>query len=372
MQLDAGKLAKLMVLERLHPTDFELLFHWQLEADGVPPQLEQAEKVARGQSPRHVDTDVKAWAMQPGIRDWLLLEPPLAGVALGSYYTFSRDRLKTSARAARLPAELQQLLVQLQSDVEPTRENALREAGKLEGGALSEVVPVLIEAAMDNLDGAAAKSLRALAKDDAAVAAAMFASLEKMPLRKARVNFALKMRVHSRTTRGGTPSPTAGRRTAAKRSRRPSRAVGGSRGHLLGLRRRDRRQLDAVQARGRELRQARRRRRPHRACSRSLRRRARGARAAAGGVARNAPLPAIRASAASARASLPRGLTATLEALGLGHLVGRDRFEVLDGLLDALGGDGASLEDQAVSAALIDAFETSTPRTPRRTRTSRA
>jgi hypothetical protein len=50
------------------------------------------------------------------------------------------------------------------------------------------------------------------------------------------------------------------------------------------------------------------------------------------------------------------GLTPALEALGLGHLVGASRFEVLDGLLDALGGDGGSLEDQAVTRALCEAF----------------
>jgi hypothetical protein len=50
------------------------------------------------------------------------------------------------------------------------------------------------------------------------------------------------------------------------------------------------------------------------------------------------------------------GLTPTLQQLGLGHLVGQDRYEVLDGLIEALGGDGGSLEDQAVQAALIEAF----------------
>jgi len=38
-----------------------------------------------------------------------------------------------------------------------------------------------------------------------------------------------------------------------------------------------------------------------------------------------------------------RGLSPTLEELGLSHLVGADRYEVLDGLLDALAGDGSTL-----------------------------
>lgn len=51
------------------------------------------------------------------------------------------------------------------------------------------------------------------------------------------------------------------------------------------------------------------------------------------------------------------GLTPTLERLGLGHLVGQDRYEVLNGLLEALGGDGATLEERAILAALCEAFE---------------
>lgn len=51
------------------------------------------------------------------------------------------------------------------------------------------------------------------------------------------------------------------------------------------------------------------------------------------------------------------GLPATLERLGLGHLVGADRYEVLDGLLATLGGDGATVEDVAILSALCEAFE---------------
>lgn len=50
------------------------------------------------------------------------------------------------------------------------------------------------------------------------------------------------------------------------------------------------------------------------------------------------------------------GLTPTLEKLGLDHLVGASRFDVLDGLLEALGGDGGTLDAQAVNQALCEAF----------------
>lgn len=50
------------------------------------------------------------------------------------------------------------------------------------------------------------------------------------------------------------------------------------------------------------------------------------------------------------------GLTPTLERLGLGDLVGKDRYDVLDGLVEHLVGDGGTQEDQAVQSAIIEAF----------------
>lgn len=111
MDLDADKLAKLMVLEELHPEHFEQLFVWQLGVEsGAPPELAIAERLAKGERPKGATNEIKEWLAQPGVRAWLNLEPSLAGVALGPYYTFSRDRLATAITASRLPAELQQLL----------------------------------------------------------------------------------------------------------------------------------------------------------------------------------------------------------------------------------------------------------------------
>ena len=82
-----------------------------------------------------------------------------------------------------------------------------------------------------------------------------------------------------------------------------------------------------------------------------------GASAAAGGGGARRAAAATQGVGGFGAGLATQGLTPTLADLGLGHLIGGDRFEVLDGLLDALGGDGASLEDQAVLAALCDAFE---------------
>lgn len=87
--------------------DFEQLFYWQLDADGVSPVLGDAEALARDEKPKHPATEAEEWLLRPGIREWLELEPCLGGDVLGPYYTFSRDRLRKAVTAARLPAELQ-------------------------------------------------------------------------------------------------------------------------------------------------------------------------------------------------------------------------------------------------------------------------
>lgn len=193
--LDTAKLAKLMVLEELHVTDFEQLFHWQLEADGVPQQLRVAEALALEEEAEASLPEVEEWLVQPGIREWLQLEPRLAGEVLGPYYTFSRDRLKKTVSAARLPAGLQRLLVGLQSDLEPTREKAIGDARALERAHLGELLSTLLEAATADLGGGAAKSLLALAETSPDVSTAMFNALDALPDRKVKPNFVLALRV---------------------------------------------------------------------------------------------------------------------------------------------------------------------------------
>lgn len=53
----------------------------------------------------------------------------------------------------------------------------------------------------------------------------------------------------------------------------------------------------------------------------------------------------------------PEGLAGGLEAVGLGHLVGQDRFTVLSELLTVFGGTGSDLEDQAAREALLDVLD---------------
>jgi hypothetical protein len=195
MNLDAAKLAKLMVLERLLDRQhFEQVFKWQLAADtGAPPELRMAEQVAHGQKPGSVPAPVREWVAQPKVASWLRLEPSLADVNLAPYFLFSRDRLATLITAPRLSTELQQLLGSLQDTVDPLRVKAVDDTLKLDDAARAELLPALLEAAQQNLDGPAAKSLREMAKVRGDVATAMFDMLASLAVSKATANFALDL-----------------------------------------------------------------------------------------------------------------------------------------------------------------------------------
>jgi hypothetical protein len=196
MNLDADKLAKFMVLERLlDPQHFEQVFRWQLADDtGTPQELRLAEQLARGQKPKGVPGEVREWVAQPKVSAWLRLEPTLVGANLAPYFTFSRDRLATLITAPRLSAELQQLLTGLQNDdVDPQRVKAVQDALRLDADARADLLPGLLEAAANNLSGAAGKSLQELAKQRPEVATAMFDMLDTLPMSKAKGNFALDL-----------------------------------------------------------------------------------------------------------------------------------------------------------------------------------
>lgn len=203
--LDPARLAKLMVLEELYTGDFEQLFYWQLDADGVPPMLRDAEALARGEKLQDPTPEAEEWLLKPGIRQWLELEPRLGGEVLGPYYTFSRDRLTKAVTAARLPAELQRLLLGLQSDIEPTRLKAVTDAKTLERAQVAELLPPLLQAATGDLSSGAAKAMLALAEGNADVADAMFAALDALPAQKVTTNFPLQLRVKFKDDERLTP-----------------------------------------------------------------------------------------------------------------------------------------------------------------------
>ena len=130
--LDPAVLAKLMVLEQ-QEAEFQQLFLWQMRQDGAPDEIVVAERcVLSGDPlPNDASTELKTWFGSRAVPQWLELEPRLAGVPLGSYFFFSRDRLSPAAPGARLSASLQALLGRLLLTTAAQRRTAVEDAAKL-------------------------------------------------------------------------------------------------------------------------------------------------------------------------------------------------------------------------------------------------
>jgi hypothetical protein len=82
-----------------------------------------------------------------------------------------------------------------------------------------------------------------------------------------------------------------------------------------------------------------------------------GAGAAAAAASAGAGMRSAQQVGALGRGLAGPGLTPTLESLGLQRLVGSDRFEVIEGLLDQIAGDGDALEGQAARTAACDVLD---------------
>lgn len=159
VQLDAAILAKLMVLEQAENA-FQQLFLWQVDQDGTPEELSIAEAAAsQGKElAADVSQDLRTWYGLSAVGSWLRLEPPLAGVPLGEYFFFSRDRLLPAAPEARLSADLQSLLSRLLQPVAAQRRAAIDDAAKLSPEQFTPLFSALLDRATRSPDSAAMNS----------------------------------------------------------------------------------------------------------------------------------------------------------------------------------------------------------------------
>jgi KAP-like P-loop domain-containing protein len=160
VELDSGVLAKLMVLERQEAA-FQQLFLWQLNQDGAPEEISVAEACAiSGEAlPSGASTELQGWFGSAVVRQWLELEPRLAGLPLGQYFFFSRDRLSPAAPGARLSAPLQALLGRLQLTPTAQRRAAVDEAAKLGPEEYASIYDALLDRAKRKPGGEAMDSL---------------------------------------------------------------------------------------------------------------------------------------------------------------------------------------------------------------------
>lgn len=180
--LDPAVLAKLMVLEQLQ-TEFQQLFVWQLNQDGSPEELGIAEKAVASETdlPKDASTELAAWFGSLAVRQWLALEPPLAGLPLGQFFFFTRDRLSPAAPGARLSAPLQALLGRLQSPTVAQRRAGIEAAAKLVPEEYASLYDALLDRARRDPGGEAIDSVIELTNRVPASWPALAAMIGQLP-----------------------------------------------------------------------------------------------------------------------------------------------------------------------------------------------
>jgi hypothetical protein len=180
-----GVLAKLMLLEERHIGEFEQLYQWQLAAAGAPIELTAAEAGARSTKAPRLDveqrTAVEGWVARPGVAAWLELDPPLAGVALGPYFSLARDKLSTATPARRLSARLQELVVALQAPIDRDRDAAVARVSGLTPEDRALLADALFGVAAREPGSNAMSAAAALAVSIGELADAFFVMLTDLP-----------------------------------------------------------------------------------------------------------------------------------------------------------------------------------------------
>lgn len=181
VNLDPAILAKLMVLEQLALKEFQQLFRWQVAQDGAPEELVFAEDKPPKKAIPNNKAELETWLASTIVQSWLELEPPLAGVSLGEYFFFSRDRLSITVPGARLSAALQALLSRLQLAVAAQRRSAVSDAASLPLEEYGPLYDALLDRARRAPDSTAMASATELAQKRPESWPALVAALREVP-----------------------------------------------------------------------------------------------------------------------------------------------------------------------------------------------
>lgn len=173
--------AKLMLLEYYQDATFRALARWQSAQDGQPAEIAELEAWRRAQDtpperaaeaePGRTESGtmrkvrgaaVKSappvqpklsphlmiYTADPWMREWLALEPQLAGTDLRPYFYFAREKVVAlQSAASRLSPAARAVLSKLLSDSAAYRANGSRDARDLNAAEASAVLAALGEAA---------------------------------------------------------------------------------------------------------------------------------------------------------------------------------------------------------------------------------
>lgn len=143
VKLDIAALAKLMMLEYFYPAFFAQLYEWQLKGQGKANELKPIEDAIASGDESAITTvlsSLKLSQHESGIRAALSIAPSLSNVNLAPYFYFCRDRNALSGGVGgRLSQQLQEILVEVQSDSDAQRLLALEKANQLSPSELKSL-----------------------------------------------------------------------------------------------------------------------------------------------------------------------------------------------------------------------------------------
>ncbi|HEX7362455.1 MAG TPA: P-loop NTPase fold protein [Bryobacteraceae bacterium] len=194
IKLQQRILAKLMLLEYFRTESFGRLAELQFAQDGMPAELGLMEKAVQQMKapleeveehqpipaletqrkppvkklkkpePVELSAEFTLWTSDPWIREWLSVEPSLAGEDLRPYFFFSRDNLGLLGTAGqRLSMAARRALDKIKSSSEALRITGLKELKALGEADANAVFEALIERAKREEDlGADNASLRSM------------------------------------------------------------------------------------------------------------------------------------------------------------------------------------------------------------------
>lgn len=181
IELKPDVLAKLLILEERHVNRFRELYEWQLEGEGALATLADAERLACGDKVETPADGAGEWAEDSGLAIWLRLEPSLAEVSLGPYFSYARDKLVPTAATSRLPGNLQKLLTQLLSSSDSARTEAVSAAKDLDPSSRQVLFDVAAEMVVRKPEAPALRALAEIAKADDSLIGPLLSVLEQIP-----------------------------------------------------------------------------------------------------------------------------------------------------------------------------------------------
>ncbi|GGB71136.1 P-loop NTPase fold protein [Deinococcus soli (ex Cha et al. 2016)] len=157
LDIDVGKLAKLMVLEYIKTDQFRRFVQWPIQEGGRVVRLQALEQAARAReasSPpgpigpaNEIPEYMRSWLDDDWLRTWLASDPPLGDENLVPYFTVAHDKITSLTNyASKLSPAASRLLQDLLSGATVSIRRALTQASTLDAADANAMFQALATA----------------------------------------------------------------------------------------------------------------------------------------------------------------------------------------------------------------------------------